>query len=88
MEGQGSNNKPIGCGASEAYAAGPDDEEEEEEEVIRTCHIRLENLRKFRANPLTTSCFHSENRNMASTKDYDKTLVFKICGTVHLQSLK
>jgi len=28
-EGQGSHNKPIGCGASEAYAPGPDDEEEE-----------------------------------------------------------
>jgi hypothetical protein len=28
--GQGSHNKPIGCGASGAYAPGPDDEEEEE----------------------------------------------------------
>jgi len=27
--GQGSHNKPIGCGASGAYALGPDDEEEE-----------------------------------------------------------
>jgi hypothetical protein len=27
--GQGLHNKPIGCGASEAYALGPDDEEEE-----------------------------------------------------------
>jgi len=27
--GQGSHNKPIGCGASGAYAPGPDDEEEE-----------------------------------------------------------
>jgi len=26
--GQGSHNKPIGCGASGAYALGPDDEEE------------------------------------------------------------
>jgi len=26
--GQGSHIKPIGCGASGAYAAGPDDEEE------------------------------------------------------------
>jgi hypothetical protein len=25
------HNKPIGCGASAAYAPGPDDEEEEEE---------------------------------------------------------
>jgi len=25
--GQGSHNKPIGCGASGAYAPGPDDEE-------------------------------------------------------------
>ena len=29
--GQGSHNKPIGCGASGAYASGPDVEEEEEE---------------------------------------------------------
>ena len=28
--GQGSHNKPISCGASGAYAPGPDDEEEEE----------------------------------------------------------
>jgi hypothetical protein len=28
--GHGSHNKPIGCGASGAYASGPDDEEEEE----------------------------------------------------------
>jgi hypothetical protein len=28
--GQGSHNKPTGCGASGAYAPGPDDEEEEE----------------------------------------------------------
>ena len=27
--GQGSHNKPIGCGASGAYAPGPGDEEEE-----------------------------------------------------------
>jgi hypothetical protein len=27
--GQGSHNKPIGCGTSGAYAPGPDDEEEE-----------------------------------------------------------
>ena len=26
--GQGSHDKPIGCGASGAYAPGPDDEEE------------------------------------------------------------
>jgi len=26
--GQGSHNKPIGCGASGAYALGPDEEEE------------------------------------------------------------
>jgi hypothetical protein len=26
--GQGLHNKPIGCGASGAYAPGPDDEEE------------------------------------------------------------
>jgi len=26
----GSHNKPIGCGASGAYAPGPDEEEEEE----------------------------------------------------------
>jgi len=26
------HNKPIGCGASGAYAPGPDDDEEEEEE--------------------------------------------------------
>jgi len=29
MGGQGSHNKPTGCGASGAYALGPDDEEEE-----------------------------------------------------------
>jgi hypothetical protein len=28
MGGQGSHNKPIGCGESGAYAPGPDDEEE------------------------------------------------------------
>ena len=27
---QGLHNKPVGCGASEAYAPGPDGEEEEE----------------------------------------------------------
>jgi len=27
--GQGSHNKAIGCGASGAYAPGPDEEEEE-----------------------------------------------------------
>jgi len=27
--GQGSHNKPIGCGASGAHAPGPDDEEKE-----------------------------------------------------------
>jgi len=27
---RGSRNKPIGCGASGAYASGPDDEEEEQ----------------------------------------------------------
>jgi len=27
--GRGSHNKPISCGASGAYALGPDDEEEE-----------------------------------------------------------
>jgi hypothetical protein len=32
--GQGSHKKPIGCGASGAYASGPDDEEEEEEHTI------------------------------------------------------
>jgi hypothetical protein len=26
--GQGSHNKPTGCGASGAYAPGPDDDEE------------------------------------------------------------
>jgi len=30
MGGQGSHNKPTGCGASAAYALGPEDEEEEE----------------------------------------------------------
>jgi hypothetical protein len=30
--GQGSRNKPIGCGASGADALGPDEEEEEKEE--------------------------------------------------------
>jgi hypothetical protein len=29
MGGQGSQNKPIGCGASGAYAPSSDDEEEE-----------------------------------------------------------
>jgi hypothetical protein len=28
--GQGSHNKPIGCGVFGAYAPGPDEEEEEE----------------------------------------------------------
>jgi hypothetical protein len=32
MGGQGLHNKPIGCGASGAYAPGPDEEEEEEED--------------------------------------------------------
>jgi hypothetical protein len=38
--GQGSHNKPIGCGASGAYAPGPDDKEEEDNgitEEIRDC---------------------------------------------------
>ena len=30
--GQGSHNKPIGCGASGAYAPGPAEEDEEKEE--------------------------------------------------------
>jgi len=29
MGGQRLHNKPVGCGASGAYATGPDDEEEE-----------------------------------------------------------
>jgi len=29
VRGSGSHNKPIGCGASGAYAPGPDEEEEE-----------------------------------------------------------
>jgi len=32
--GQGLHNKPIGCGASGAYAPGPDEEEEEEETMM------------------------------------------------------
>jgi hypothetical protein len=28
LGGQGSHNKPIGCGASGAYAPSPDDEED------------------------------------------------------------
>jgi len=32
LGGQGWHNKPVGCGASGAYAPGPDDKEEEEEE--------------------------------------------------------
>ena len=32
--GQGSHNKPIGCGASGAYAPGPDDEDEVSQQVI------------------------------------------------------
>jgi len=35
--GQGSHNKPIGCGASGAYAPDPDDEEEE-------CGVTEENV--------------------------------------------
>ena len=34
MGGQGSHNKPIGCGASGTYVPGPDDVEEEEEEAF------------------------------------------------------
>ena len=33
--GQGSHNKPIGCGVSGAYAPGPDDEEDDEEHLIK-----------------------------------------------------
>jgi len=33
---QGSHNKPVGCGASGAYAPGLDDEEEEEV----TCYLK------------------------------------------------
>jgi hypothetical protein len=32
--GQGSHNKPVGCGASGAYAPCPDDKEEEEEYIM------------------------------------------------------
>jgi len=32
--GQGSHNKPIGCGASGAYAPGPNDEKEEEHATV------------------------------------------------------
>jgi hypothetical protein len=32
--GQGSDNKPIGCGASGAYASGRDEEEEEDETMF------------------------------------------------------
>ena len=40
---QGSHNKPIGCGASGAYAPGPD-EEEEEESIFRvnSCTFKLQ----------------------------------------------
>ena len=34
--GQGSHNKPIGCGASGAYAPGPDGDDEEEAEANRS----------------------------------------------------
>ena len=33
--GSGLHNKPAGCGASEAYASGPDGEEEEEDIIRR-----------------------------------------------------
>ena len=33
---EGSYNNPTGCGASRAYAPGPDDEEEEEEVLTFT----------------------------------------------------
>jgi hypothetical protein len=32
--GQGSHNQPIGCGASGAYAPGPDGEEEEASYIV------------------------------------------------------
>ena len=46
--GQGSHNKPIGCGASGAYAPGPDDEENTTVAVGRTMilqyHITLHHI--------------------------------------------
>jgi len=36
---QGSQNKPIGCGASGAYAPGPDDEEEEDRMLKKICKL-------------------------------------------------
>jgi len=38
MGGQGSHNKPIGCGASGAYALGPDDKEEEDPPQLNYDH--------------------------------------------------
>jgi len=39
--GQGSYNKPIGCGASGAYAPGPDEEEEERSYLTVTiCSVK------------------------------------------------
>jgi hypothetical protein len=48
--GQGAHKKPIGCGASGAYAPGSDDdEEEEEEELFYFCYLpmRPKHDRKF-----------------------------------------
>ena len=47
--GQGSHNKPLGCGASGAYAPGLDDEEEEEP-------LTLLLLQKFVRPPCYYSC--------------------------------
>jgi hypothetical protein len=40
--GQGSHNKPIGCGASGAYAAGPDDERSSGLHAPAECFLRKE----------------------------------------------
>ena len=44
-EGQGSHKKPIGCGASGAYAPGPNDDEEDEGQfIVREYHILLKRV--------------------------------------------
>jgi hypothetical protein len=61
---QGSHNKPIGCGASGAYAPGPDDEEEEEEEEDISSDLVLLLLNDMKHVILFKPAFHSPSNEL------------------------
>jgi hypothetical protein len=77
--GQGSHNKPIGCGASGAYDPGPDDDEEE----VTLGHVFLRILRFPRVRILPMLHVHlylhvapTRRTNGRSVASFQKAVVF------------